>query len=52
MDVLTRIKRLVIARQIEFTVKAEIERIGDGLCIRKTSDGERFYVFISSKISE
>ena len=31
MDVLIRIKRLVVARQVEFTLKAEEERVRDGL---------------------
>jgi len=102
VDVLTRIKRLVIARQIEFTGKAELERLIDELSvedviesivnanaikktirsvsprrhqrreklyviespnysgcwvytkgtIRSTAKGEKFYVFISSKISD
>lgn len=33
MDVLVRIKRLVIARQVEFTMKAEQERLRDGLSV-------------------
>lgn len=33
MDVLTRIKRLVVARQVEFTGKAEQERLADGLSV-------------------
>jgi len=33
MDVLVRIKRLVIARRVEFTMKAEIERLRDGLSV-------------------
>lgn len=33
VDVLTRIKQLVIARQIEFTMKAELERLRDGLAV-------------------
>jgi hypothetical protein len=33
MDVLTRIKRLVVARQVEFTGKAALERLADGLSI-------------------
>ena len=102
MDTLSRIKRLVIARHIEFTAKAELERIADGLTvedvvesivrataikktirslsprrrrrrerlyviespnysgcwiytkgtIRSTPVGEKFYVFISCKVSD
>lgn len=33
MDVLVRIKRLVIARRVEFTLKAEQERLRDGLTV-------------------
>ena len=33
MDVLVRIKRLVIARRVEFTLKAETERLCDGLSV-------------------
>ena len=33
MDVLVRIKRLVIARRVEFTLKAEAERLRDGLTV-------------------
>lgn len=33
MDVLVRIKRLAIARRIEFTIKAEEERLRDGLSV-------------------
>src|SRR5438445_12818776 len=33
MDVLVRIKRLVIARRVEFTMKAETERLRDGLSV-------------------
>ena len=33
MDVLVRIKRLVIARRVEFTLKAEEERLRDGLTV-------------------
>ena len=33
MDPLTRIKRLVVARRVEFTVKAETERLRDGLSV-------------------
>ena len=33
MDALIRIKRLVIARNVEFTMKAETERLRDGLFI-------------------
>jgi hypothetical protein len=33
VDVLTRIKRLVIARQVEFTMKAEVERLRDSLTV-------------------
>lgn len=33
MDVLTRIKRLVIARRVEFTLKAELERLSEGLAV-------------------
>lgn len=33
MDVLIRIKRLVIARRVEFTLKAEVERLADGLAV-------------------
>ena len=33
MDVLVRIKRLVIARRVEFTLKAEQERLRDGLSV-------------------
>jgi hypothetical protein len=31
VDILVRIKRLVIARRVEFTLKAEEERLRDGL---------------------
>ena len=33
MDVLIRIKRLIVARRVEFTLKAEEERLRDGLAI-------------------
>jgi hypothetical protein len=33
MDVLSRIKRLVVARQVEFTAKAVEERLNDGLTV-------------------
>lgn len=33
MDVLTRIKQLVIARRVEFAMKAELERLRDGLSV-------------------
>ena len=33
MDLLARIKRLVIARRVEFTLKAEAERLRDGLTV-------------------
>ena len=33
MDALTRIKRLVVARRVEFTLKAETERLRDGLAV-------------------
>ena len=33
MDVLTRIKRLVVARRVEFTRKATEERLRDGLTV-------------------
>jgi hypothetical protein len=33
MDVLTRIKRLVVARKVEFTGKAALERLADGLSV-------------------
>ena len=33
MDILVRIKRLVVARRVEFTMKAEIERLRDGLSV-------------------
>ena len=33
VDVLVRIKRLVIARRVEFTMKATEERLRDGLSI-------------------
>ena len=33
MDVLLRIKRLVVARRVEFTLKAEQERLRDGLTV-------------------
>ena len=33
MDVLLRIKRLVIARRVEFTMKATEERLRDGLAV-------------------
>ena len=33
MDVLLRIKRLVIARRVQFTMKAEEERLRDGLSV-------------------
>ncbi len=33
MDVLVRIKRLVVARRVEFTIKATEERLRDGLTV-------------------
>lgn len=33
MDVLVRIKRLAVARRVEFTIKAEEERLRDGLSV-------------------
>jgi len=33
VDVLLQIKRLVIAREVEFTLKAEEERLRDGLAV-------------------
>lgn len=33
MDTLVRIKRLVIARRVQFTFKAEVERVRDGLTV-------------------
>jgi hypothetical protein len=33
MDVLTRIKRLVVAGRVEFTNKAALERLADGLSV-------------------
>ena len=33
VDLLVRIKRLVVARQVEFTLKAEEERLRDGLAV-------------------
>jgi hypothetical protein len=33
VDALTRIKRLVVARRVEFTLKAETERLRDGLTV-------------------
>ena len=33
MDVLVRIKRLVVARRVEFTLKAAEERLRDGLSV-------------------
>lgn len=33
VDVLTRIKRLAIARRLRFTLKADVERIRDGLSV-------------------
>jgi hypothetical protein len=33
LDVLVRIKRLAIARRVEFTLKAELERLRDGLSV-------------------
>ena len=33
MDALLRIKRLAVARQVQFTLKAEEERLRDGLSI-------------------
>ena len=33
MDLLARIKRLVIARRVELTLKAEAERLRDGLTV-------------------
>ena len=33
MDVLIRIKRLVVARRVEFTLKAQEERLRDGLSV-------------------
>ena len=33
VDILIRIKRLVVARRVEFTLKAELERLRDGLTV-------------------
>ncbi|MBI1815276.1 MAG: hypothetical protein HYR72_09885 [Deltaproteobacteria bacterium] len=33
MDILVRIKRLVVAGRVEFTAKAEAERLRDGLSV-------------------
>ena len=33
MDILVRIKRLVVARRVQFTLKAEVERVRDGLTV-------------------
>ena len=33
MDALIRIKRLVVAGRVEFTAKAEVERLRDGLSV-------------------
>jgi hypothetical protein len=33
VDTLIRIKRLVIARRVQFTLKAELERVRDGLTV-------------------
>jgi hypothetical protein len=33
VDTLVRIKRLVIARRVQFTFKAEVERVCDGLTV-------------------
>ena len=33
MDILVRIKRLVVARRVEFTIKATEERLRDGLTV-------------------
>ena len=33
MDVLVRIKKLVVARKVEFTLKAQTERLRDGLSV-------------------
>ena len=33
VDVLIRIKRLVVAHRVEFTLKAEVERLRDGLSV-------------------
>ena len=33
MELLVRIKRLVLARRVEFTLKAEVERLSDGLTV-------------------
>jgi hypothetical protein len=33
VDVLVRIKRLVVAQRVEFTLQAELERIRDGLTV-------------------
>ena len=46
MDVLVRIKRLAVARRVEFTIKAEEERLRDGL--RRS---ERLYVIESPTVS-
>ncbi len=35
MDVLVAIKRLIVARRVEFTLKAEEERLSDGLSIEE-----------------
>jgi hypothetical protein len=32
-DALVRVKRLVIARRVQFTLKAEVERVRDGLTV-------------------
>ena len=35
MEILTRIKRLVVAQKVEFTLKAEEERLRDGLSVEE-----------------
>lgn len=37
MDILVRIKRLVVARRVEFTIKATEERLRDGLTVEDCS---------------
>jgi hypothetical protein len=33
VDILVRIKRLVVARRVQFSLKAQVERIRDGLTV-------------------
>lgn len=51
MNALIRIKRLVIARRVEFTLKSELERIRDGLRVRSAGRATRRCSMSSSRRS-